>query len=130
MAGPLSWLTNLARRRKRDALLAEAVAWPIYQARLLKSSLVAKDPLAEGGTSFQESQVEAAYYFNLPSGYFGGHLRSAAVSDSEGHRLLRNLPEDPPVNIRYDPASPDRTVALPQDNPDFPATIWPGSSCL
>ena len=126
MAGPLSWFTNMVGRRKREALLAAAATWPIVEARLLKSKVVPKDALAEGGTTIQDLQVESAYYFTLESGYYGGHLRSLPVSDSEGHRLLRALPEDHPVKIRYNPANPDQTAALPQDNPSFPTIIWPG----
>jgi hypothetical protein len=125
MAAFLSWLPTLLRRLKRDALLAAAASWPTTTAKLLKSTVVAKDLLAEGGTAFQESQVESQFYFTLPAGYFGGHLRSTPVSDSEGHRLLRALPEDLEVTVRYNPANPDQTVALAEDNRAFPVTLWP-----
>ena len=126
MAGLLTLLPNQLRRRKRDALLGAAAGWPTASARLLKSAVVAKDPLAEDGTAFQESQVEAAFYFTLAGSYFGGHLRTTPVSDSEAHRLLRHLPEDTEVMVRYNPENPDRTATLPGDNPGFPAPIWPG----
>ena len=125
MAGLLTLLPNLVRRRKREALLRAAASWPTIQARLLKSTVVPKDPLAEEGTAFQESQVESAFYFTISGSYFGGHLRSTPLSDSEGHRLLRQLPEDTEVTIRYNPDNPDQTVTLPADNPGFPAAIWP-----
>ncbi len=125
MAGLLTLLPNLLRRRKRDALLGAAAAWPTLPAKLLKSTVVSKDPLAEGDTAFQDSQVESAFYFTFSGSYFGGHLRTTPVSDSEGHRLLRQLPEDTEVTIRYNPANPDQTVTLPADNPNFPAPIWP-----
>lgn len=126
MPGLLTLLPNLLRRRKRDALLSAAVSWPAIRAKLLKSAVVPKDPLVEDGTAFQESQVESAFYFTLSGSYFGGHLRTPPVSDSEGHRLLRQLPEDTEVNVRYNPANPDQTATLPADNPGFPAPIWPG----
>ena len=125
MAALVSWLPNLLRRRKRDALLAAAAAWPTTTAKLLKSAVVPKDVLAEGGTAVQDSQVESAFYFTLPEGYFGGHLRSTPVSDSEGFRMLRALPEDLEVRVRYNPANPDQAVALPEDNREFPITLWP-----
>ena len=126
MPGLLTLLPNLLRRRKRDALLSAAVSWPTITAKLLKSAVVPKAPLAEEGTAFQESQVESAFYFTLSGYYFGGHLRTPPVSDSEGHRLLRQLPEDTEVNLRYNPTTPDQTATLPADNPGFPAPIWPG----
>jgi hypothetical protein len=130
MAALLNWLPLLLRRRRRDQLLLAAEQWPVITARLLKSTVVPLDPLAEPGTAFQESQVEAQFFFTLPGredgSYFGGHLRSTAASDSEAHRLLRAAPEDTPVQVRYNPADPDQTCAFPTDNPDLPFTIWPG----
>ncbi len=117
-------ISNILRRRKRDALLTQAAGWTPTQAILLKSTVVPKDPLAEG-TAFQEQQVEAAFSFTLNGSYFGGYARSAAMSDSEAHRALRLIPEDTPITIRYNPANPDQAIALPTDNPTFPFTLWP-----
>jgi hypothetical protein len=121
-----NWLPLLLRRRKREALLELATNWPAAEARLLKSIVMEKDPLAGGGTAFQERQVESAFYFTLAGSYFGGHLRSAPLSDSEAHRALRILPEDTSVRIRYNPANPDQNVAFAADNRGFPVAIWPG----
>jgi hypothetical protein len=125
MAAILNWIPLLLRRRQRDARLREAAAWPIITASLLKSTVEEKDPLVEGGTAFQDRQVESAFYFTLEGSYYGGHLRSGPLSDGEAHRALRQLPEDTPVKIRYNPANPDQTIALPDDNPSFPIAIWP-----
>lgn len=121
----LNWIANSVRRRKRNALLENASAWPVIEAKLLASKVVEKDSLAEQGTAFQGSQVESAFYFTLEGSYFGGHLRSGPMSDSEAHRALRLVPEDTAVNVRYNPANPDQTVTLPEDNAAFPFTIWP-----
>ena len=128
MDGPLSfdWLRRILRRSKRDKALQQAATWPSFTAKLLSSTVVPKDLLAEGGTAFQEFQIESAFYFTLEGSYFGGHLRSTPLSDSEAHRLLRQLPEDTPVTIRYNPANPDQTAALATDNQGhLPMTIWP-----
>lgn len=117
-------ISNLLRRRKRDALLAQAASWTPAPAILLKSTVVPKDALAEG-TTFQEQQVEAAFSFTLDGTYFGGYARSVAMSDSEAHRALRLIPEDTPITIRYNPANPDQAIALPTDNPTFPFPLWP-----
>ena len=130
MAALLNWIPTLLRRRRRDALLAEAAAWPVITARLLKSTVVDRDPLADGGTAVQDRQIEAAFYFTLTGhaagSYFGGHLRGVAMSDSEAHRKLRDLSEDTEVRVRHNPANPDQAITLPGDNPDFPIAIWPG----
>lgn len=120
MAALVSWLPNLLRRRRRDALLAAAAGWPIVGAKLLKSVVVARDPLAEDGTAFQEQQVESGFYFTLPAGYFGGHLRTVPLSDSEAHRLLRQLPEDLAVAVRYNPEIPTRPSRCPPTTPTSP----------
>ena len=124
MAALVNWLPLLLRRRKRDQALALAATWPTAKAKLLKSIVVEKDPLAEGGTAFQETQIESAFYFTLDGSYYGGHFRSTPLSDSEAHRILRQLPEDTPVTIRYNPANPDQTHTLAADNERFPAKIW------
>ena len=125
MSAIFNLLLNVLRRRKRDQSLALAATWPIVTARLLKSVVVPRDPLAEGGTAIQDSQVESAFYFTHDGAYYGGHFRSVAVSDSEAHRLLRALPEDTPVLVRYNPHNPDQVHTFPTDNKDFPIQIWP-----
>jgi hypothetical protein len=119
-------IANILRGRKRDALLATAAQWPTVTAQLLKSTVQEKDQLATEGTAFQDRQVESAFYFTLAGAYYGGHLRSAPLSDSEAHRALRLVPEDTPVQVRYNPQNPDQTVTLPTDNPNFPIPLWPG----
>ena len=121
----LNWIPLLLRRRKRSALLEQAKTWPVVEAKTLASKAVEKDPLAQGGTAFQDSQVETAFYFTLEGSYYGGHLRSGPMSDSEAHRALKLVPEDTEVTVRYNPANPDQTIALPEDNAGFPFTLWP-----
>ena len=125
MAAIINWLPLLLRRRKRDQALALAATWPILTAHLLKSTVVPRDPLAEPANTSQDSQVESAFYFTHQGAYYGGHLRSVPLSDSEAHRLLRALPEDTSVIVRYNPHNPDQVHTLPIDNEDFPAPIWP-----
>ncbi len=120
------WLTKGLRRRRRAALLEQAAGWPGAEAKLLKGMVVEKDSLAEGGTAFQDRQIEAGFYFTVDGSYCGGHVRSVPMSDGEAHRALKLLPEEMPVRVRYDPADPDRVAVLAEDNRDFPAAIWPG----
>ncbi len=127
--GVLDTLLRPLRQRKREQLLETAANWPLITATLLQSKVVLKDPLVEGGTSVQDSQVESPFFFTLAGreggSYFGGHVRSTALSDSEAHRLLRSVKEDFAINVRYDPQNPDHNAAFPGDNPGFPFPIWP-----
>ncbi len=120
------WLIRIFRRRNRAKALARAANWPTTTAKLLSSRVVPKDIAADGGTAFQECQIESAFYFTLDDSYYGGHLRSTPLSDSKAHRMLRELPEDTPVTIRYNPANPDQTHTLAEDNiGNLPISIWP-----
>jgi len=133
------WLVKLVRRPQREKALQQAATWPGITAKLLGSKVVPKDLLAEEGTAFQTVQIESTFYFTLAGsenaatsengdeiGYYGGHLRSLPLSDSEAHRLLSHIPEDTPVRVRYNPADPNQTHTLASDNPNaLPFEIWP-----
>lgn len=120
------WIFRYIRGRRREQRLRTAAAWPVTTAKLLASTLVMKDDLAEG-TAVQDTQVECPYYFSIGDGYFGGFVRSVPCSDSEGRRIQRQLEEGMPVSVRYNPANPDQTCVLATDNEGaLPFTVWPG----
>src|ERR1700761_355847 len=114
-------ITRALHRRHRDHDLAAAAGWPVIDAHTLKPVIVAKDELAEG-TVAQDSQLEIPYYFTLPesagqpSGYFGGPLRSFALSYPEASRLIPQIPEGTLVRVRYNPQDPDQSHTLAADN--------------
>ena len=123
-------ITRALHKRQRDRDLAAAGSWPIVEAHTLKPVIVAKDELAEG-TVAQDSQLEIPYYFTLaesaaqPSGYFGGHLRTVALSHSEASRLIPQIPEGTIVRARYNPQNPDQTHTFATDNEGLlPVAIW------
>lgn len=127
------WLLKRIRRPQREKALQQAATWPVITAKLLGSKVVSKDLLAEESTIYQEFQIESAFYFTLPGtiglgdeiGYYGGHLLSTPLSDSEAHRILTRVQEDTPVKIRYNPQDPNQTHTLATDNPDaLPFAIW------
>ena len=119
------WLIRSFRQRKRNRELALAANWPIITAKLLSSVVLPKDLGAEGGTAFQDRQIESAFYFTLDGSYYGGHLRSTPLSDTEAHRLIRQLPEDTPIQVRYNPANPDQNHTFATDNEGtLPVAIW------
>jgi hypothetical protein len=124
-------ITRALHRRHRDHDIAAASSWPLIEAHTLKGVIVAKDELAEG-TNAQDSQLEIPYYFTLPesapnqpSGYFGGHLRTVALSHSEASRLIPQIPEGTVVRVRYNPQDPDQNHTLAADNEALlPVAIW------
>ena len=125
-------ITHALHRRHRDRDLAAASSWPITDAHLLKPVIVAKDSLAEG-TVAQDSQLEIPFYFTLPrtpnqpAGYFGGHLRSVALSFSEASRLIPQITEGTLVRVRYNPHDPDQSHTLAGDNQGLlPVAVWSG----
>ena len=119
------WLIRFFRQRKRNRELALAANWPIITAKLLSSVVLPKDLAAEGGTAFQDRQIESAFYFTLDGSYYGGHLRSTPLSDTEAHRLIRQLPEDTPIQVRYNPGNPDQNHTFATDNEGtLPVAIW------
>lgn len=119
-------VSRTLRGRRRKERLQAAALWPTTTAKMLPSKLVTKDDLAEG-TAIQDTQVECPYFFSIDAGYFGGHVRSVACSDSEGRRIQRDLVEDMPIVVRYNPANPDEACVLAEDNlRTLPFTVWPG----
>ena len=113
------------RRARRDKSLRLAASWPLIIATMLDSAVVFKDVLAEEGTAFQTFQIESAFYFSIYGAYFGGHLRSVPVSDSEGHRLIHSIREGTTVRVRYNPQNPDETHVLAEDNRGaLPFSVW------
>ena len=126
---PINAIGRALHKRRRDRDLATAASWPVAEAYLLKPVIVSKDELAEG-TVAQDSQLEIAFYFTLTgegaaSGYFGGHLRTVAVSHSEASRLIAQIPEGTLIRVRYNPQDPDQSHTFATDNQDrLPVAVW------
>lgn len=105
--------------------MRQAKTWPVLTAKLLGSTVVPKDSFAEAGSVYQNFQIESAFYFTLDGGYFGGHLRSVPLSDSEAHRAIRDAKEDTIIQVRYNPQNPDENYTLAADNKDIlPFAVW------
>lgn len=124
-------VTRALHKRHRERDLAAAASWPLIDAHTLKPAIITKDELAEG-TAAQDSQLEIPFYFtlpetaaNLPSGYFGGHLRTVALSHSEASRLIPRIPEGTVIRVRYNPQDPDQNHTLTPDNESLiPVAVW------
>jgi hypothetical protein len=73
--------------------------------------LSADDEVATTGTPFQ---IEAGFHFKVNGEYYGGYLRSVAMTHHEAEMKARG---EPKVTVRYNPANPDETAVLDEDNP-------------
>lgn len=126
MSNPIA---RALHKRRHEHALSVAAGWPLTEAKLLKPVIVEKDELAEG-TAAQDSQLEIPFYFTLEgdgpaSGFFGGHLRTAAMSHSEASRMLAKIAEGTLIRVRYNPQNPDETHTLAADNEGrLPVGVW------
>src|ERR1700759_2529955 len=90
------------QRRAREKRIAHAQSWPMVEAEINHwQVLSADDDVATTGTPFQ---IEAGVYFKVNGEYYGGYLRSVAMTHHEAEMKSKG---EPKVNVRYDPANPD-----------------------
>jgi hypothetical protein len=99
------------RRRKREKKLGLAKEWPAVQAEVNHWQVLnADEDVATMGAPYQ---IEAGFHFTLNGEYYGGYLRSVAMTLHEAESKGVGSPR---VNIRYNPANPDETAVLAEDN--------------
>ena len=99
------------RRRKREKKLGLARQWPAVQAEVNHWQVLnADEDVATMGAPYQ---IEAGFHFTLNGEYYGGYLRSVAMTLHEAERKRMGSPK---VNIRYNPTNPDETAVLAEDN--------------
>jgi hypothetical protein len=99
------------RRRKREKKLGLARQWPAVQAEVNHWQVLnADEDVATMGAPYQ---IEAGFHFTLNGEYYGGYLRSVAMTLHEAESKAVGSPK---VNIRYNPANPDETAVLSEDN--------------
>ena len=72
--------------------------------------LNADEEVASSGAPYQ---IEAGFHFKVNGEYYGGYLRSVALTHHEAESKSTG---NPSVNIRYNPANPDQTAVLAEDN--------------
>ena len=108
---PFDSIRLLLRDRKRQEKLRLAQQWPIVPAEINHWSIATADPeIASSATPYQ---IEASFHFTFNGEYFGGYLRSVALTH---HGAEMGAKGEPTVNIRYDPANPDSVAVLAEDN--------------
>jgi hypothetical protein len=99
------------RRSRREKKIALAKNWPIAEAEINHWQVLnADDDVATTGAPFQ---IEAGFHFKVNEEYYGGYLRSVAMTHHEAETKSKG---EPKVNVRYNPANPDETAVLAGDN--------------
>jgi hypothetical protein len=109
------FLIDGIRRRlkhsKREKKLALAKNWPATQAEINHWEVLNADE--DVATMGAPQQIEAGFHFTLNGEYYGGYLRSVAMTLHEAQTKGTGSPK---VNVRYNPANPDETAVLAEDN--------------
>jgi hypothetical protein len=95
-------------RKKRVQL---AAGWPQATAKVNLWKVLAVEEESESFT--QTDFIEAGFSFLLNGEYYGGYVRSVAMGRREAEKLAVG---EPAVVVRYNPANPDQTVVLADDN--------------
>ena len=108
---PIDALLRRQRNRKRAAKLAKAAHWPTTQAEINHWTVLAADK--EQAATALPYQIEAGFHFMVNGEYFGGYLRSVALTHHEAETKSKGAPT---ITIRYNPANPDEAAILAEDN--------------
>ncbi len=58
-------------------------------------------------------QIEAGFHFKVNGEYYGGYLRSVPMTHHEAETKAKG---EPKVTVRYNPANPDETAVVAEDN--------------
>jgi hypothetical protein len=99
------------RRSKREKKVAQAKGWPMVEAEINHWQVLdADDDVATMGAPYQ---IEAGFHFKVNGEYYGGYLRSIAMTHHEAETKAKG---EPKVSVRYNPANPDETAVLAEDN--------------
>jgi hypothetical protein len=106
-------ISRRVRRRNREKKLRFAAQWPLTSAEINHwQVLPADEEVASMGAAYQ---IEAGFHFKISGEYYGGYLRSVALTHHEAESKATGSPT---ANIRYSPANPDQTAVLAEDNSD------------
>jgi hypothetical protein len=99
------------RRRNREKKVSLAKQWPMTQAEVNHWQVLNADE--DVATMGAPNQIEAGFHFKLNDEYYGGYFRSVAMTLHEAESKGTGTPK---VNVRYNPANPDETAVLDEDN--------------
>ncbi len=113
MAGflPIDAVLRWQQKRKRAQKLSRASSWPVTQAEINHWQVLPADK--EQATAGTPYQIEAGFHFQRNGEYFGGYVRSVALTHHEAEAKSKGSPT---LTIRYNPANPDEVAVLAEDN--------------
>src|ERR1700759_4324544 len=104
-------ISRWIRRRNREKKLHLAARWPHTEAEINHWQVLNADAeIATAGTPYQ---IEAGFHFKLNGEYYGGYLRSVALTHHEAESKATG---NPIVHIRYNPTNPDEAAVFAEDN--------------
>ena len=111
MAFPIDSIRRSLRESARKKRVRLAAGWPQTTAKVNLWKVL---PAGDESESFTQTDfIEGGFSFLLNGEYYGGYLRSVAMGRRDAEKLAVGSPS---VNVRYNPANPDQTVVLAEDN--------------
>jgi hypothetical protein len=111
MAFLIDSIRRSIRESARKKRVQVAAGWPQATAKINLWKILPAGDAAESFT--QMDFIEAGFSFLLNDEYYGGYVRSVAMGRREAEKLAVDSPS---VVVRYNPANPDQTVVLAEDN--------------
>jgi Protein of unknown function (DUF3592) len=104
-------IQRLLRRSRREKKIALAQNWPMIEAEVNRWHVQNADP--DDATMGAMYQIEAGFHFKVNGEYYGGYLRSVAMTHHDAEIKAKG---EPKVSVRYNPANPDESAVLAGDN--------------
>lgn len=111
MAFLIDSIRRTLRENARKKRVQRATRWPQATAKVNLWKIL---PAGDAVESFTQTDfIEGSFSFVLHDEYYGGYLRSVAMGRREAEKLAVG---EPSISVRYNPANPDQTVVLAEDN--------------
>jgi hypothetical protein len=105
---PIRRAMRESARKKRVRVAAN---WPQVTAKINLWKVL---PVGDDAESFAQTDfIEGGFSFLLNGEYYGGYVRSIAMGRHQAEKLAVG---EPSIIVRYNPANPDQTVVLAEDN--------------
>jgi hypothetical protein len=115
---PIRRAMRESARKKRVRLAAN---WPQVTAKINLWKVL---PVEDETESFAQTDfIEGGFSFLLNGEYYGGYVRSIPMGR---HQAEKQATGEPSVIVRYNPANPDQTVVLAEDNGGLPFEVISG----
>lgn len=101
------------RERARTKRVQAAASWPQINAHINSWKI---RPAGDASDSFTNTNyIEAGFHFTIDGEFYGGYANSVPMPHREAEKLATGSPN---LSVRYNPANPDQTVVLAEDNRD------------